>query len=171
MTGRDYTHFSMDAEAEATVLHVEGDVDLSSASMLATAIADGYRPNRRLIVDMRRVHFLDGAGIRVLESAAREHPGRFVVAGPSPAIHRLFAILNLLDAVPVVASLDVARETRGLNRRPLSAVLRALIPSTAVLVAAEGVALAGLLISLLAILRLSSGDQRTQTSPKISKLA
>jgi anti-sigma B factor antagonist len=90
------------------VLHVEGDVDLATAPLLKKAIAHLYRTNRRVVVDLSRVDYLDGSGIRGLEYYARTETSRFVVVGSKPEIHRLFNILQLTDVLPVVVSLNAA---------------------------------------------------------------
>jgi anti-anti-sigma factor len=78
--------------------------------MLSNAIASAYRTNRRVIVDLSRIEYLDDAGIRVLETCAWTHESRFVVVGSRPEVHRLFEILELTSVLPVVASLDAARD-------------------------------------------------------------
>jgi anti-anti-sigma factor len=95
---------------EAAVLHTEGEVDLATALELDHAITAALAHNERIIVDLSRLDYLDGSGIRVLENAARTKHGRFIVVGSKPTIHRLFDILKLTDVLPVVGSLDEARQ-------------------------------------------------------------
>jgi anti-anti-sigma regulatory factor len=78
----------------------------------ANEIAEAYRTNRRVIVDLSRVEYFDASGIHVLETCAWTHESCFVVVGSKPKVHRLFGILEILEltnVLPVVASLDAAR--------------------------------------------------------------
>jgi anti-sigma B factor antagonist len=95
---------------DAVVLHTEGEVDLTTATALADAIAEASRQNGNggVIVDLSRLDYLDGSGIRVLEYAAEMHRGRFVVVGSKPAVHALFDILELTEVLPVVPSVEAA---------------------------------------------------------------
>jgi anti-sigma B factor antagonist len=99
-----------EASAEELVLHAEGEVDISTAPILSDAITEAYRAASRVIVDLSGLRYLDGSGIRVLEAAARRHPARFVIAGLHREIRRLFEVLGVGEAVPVVASVGAARD-------------------------------------------------------------
>ena len=105
--------FSTERVHEAIILRVEGEVDLSAANSFADAIESAYRENRCVIVDVSCLDYLDGSGIRVLMRFAEEARGRFVVVGSKPSVHRLFVILKLLDALPVVSSVGAAQEYLG----------------------------------------------------------
>lgn len=105
--------FSSESVHEATLLRVEGEVDLSTAGSFTDAIESAYRENACVIVDLSRLNYLDGSGIRVLMRFADEARGRFVVIGSTPTVHRVFVILKLLDVLPVVSSLGAAREYLG----------------------------------------------------------
>lgn len=107
---RAFVRFSTDTAPEAVALHVEGELDLSTAQSLANAIEGAYRKQRCVIVDLSRLAYLDGSGIRVLMRFAEENRGRFVVIGSTPTIRRLFEILRLVDILPVVHSVDDARQ-------------------------------------------------------------
>lgn len=99
--------------AEATVLHAEGEVDLSTASELKAAIRSAFVQNAQnghVIVDLSCLDYLDISGIHVLERFAVANGDRFVVVGSKPTIHRLFDVLELTDVLPVVPSMEAARE-------------------------------------------------------------
>jgi anti-sigma B factor antagonist len=102
-----------EAAAGTIVLHAEGEVDIMTAPMLGDAIEASYRVGPRVIVDLGRLRYLDGSGVRVLENAAQAHRTRFVVVGSSREIQRVFEVLGLIAALPVVPSLDAAREYFG----------------------------------------------------------
>jgi anti-sigma B factor antagonist len=73
--------------AGATLVTVEGELDLDGAPQLCAAIEDGRRPARPepVFVDLTRVVFCDSTGLRALMDAAREvavSGGRFVAIVP-----------------------------------------------------------------------------------------
>ncbi len=88
---------------------------MTTAPMLGDAIGAAYRAGPRVIVDLGGLRHLDGSGIHALEDASRAHPTRFVVVGSKPDMRRLFDILGLINALPVVPSLDAAREYFGVQ--------------------------------------------------------
>jgi anti-sigma B factor antagonist len=107
--GPAFLHCRTEAVPEGCVLCAEGEVDVATAPLFANAVAAAFRESRRVIVDLSRLGYLDGAGVHVLEDAARAHGGRFAVVGSRPEIHRLFDILGLTNVLPVVATVDAAR--------------------------------------------------------------
>lgn len=107
--GRQFLHCWTEPMPEGSVLYAEGEVDVATAPLFANAIAAAFRESRRVIVDLSRLRYLDGAGVHVLENAAQAHGSRFVVVGSRPEIHRLFDILGLTNVLPVVATVDAAR--------------------------------------------------------------
>jgi anti-anti-sigma factor len=94
---------------EGTVLHVEGEVDLSTASEWEKALTWTLTQHRRIIVDLSDLDYLDGTGLEVLEKTAEAQRGRLVVAGCKPTLHRVFDILRLGDVLPLVATVEAAR--------------------------------------------------------------
>jgi anti-anti-sigma factor len=96
--------------SEAIVLHAEGEVDLTTASDLADAIANVSIQNGHIIVDFSHLDYLDGSGIRVLEHAAQTYHGRVIVVGSKPTTHKLFDILELTNVLPVVTTVEAAQE-------------------------------------------------------------
>ncbi|MBV9357918.1 MAG: STAS domain-containing protein [Chloroflexi bacterium] len=89
-------------EAGVAVVEVVGRLDLLSAaevrSCLATAVADGQR---RLVVDLGRVEFIDSSGLGALVSglkSARQAGGDLRIARPAEQA-RLVLQLTTLDRV------------------------------------------------------------------------
>ena len=102
-------HCWMETGAEAVVVHVEGDVDLATAPILANAIAAGFLWAPKVIVDFAGVTYIDGSGLGVLRRAAEHNAARLAVAAPSPRVRMLFDLVGLTGAVPLAASVDGAR--------------------------------------------------------------
>ena len=76
------------------VLHVAGELDLSTTPALANAletVSDGV-----ICVDMSEVPFMDSTGAHTLAKAARElNDGCIIVHDASPAVAKVFQILGL----------------------------------------------------------------------------
>jgi anti-sigma B factor antagonist len=109
-SGKTLLHCWIEPISEASVVHVEGEVDLSTAPWLADTIASAFEQGRSVIVDLSAVSYLDGSGISVLKHAAEAHASQLAVAGSKPQIRRLLEIVHVTDVIPLVASLDAGRE-------------------------------------------------------------
>lgn len=91
--------------SEATVVHVEGEVDIATAPRFADAVATAFLWCPRVIVDLADVTYIDGSGLGILKRAGEANPARLAVAGLRPHVRRLFDVLELTTVVPVVGSL------------------------------------------------------------------
>jgi anti-sigma B factor antagonist len=95
-----------------TVLHVHGEVDLTTVPRLRGVVSELLRdgsPN--LIVDLDDVGLLDSAGLGVLLGAvrrARAAQGDVRFVSTRPLVQRLFAITGLYEIHPLAASVDDA---------------------------------------------------------------
>jgi anti-anti-sigma factor len=108
--GSAFLRFTTTILSDVAVLHVAGEVDLSNAVLLAGAITGAFAVHRRIMVDLQGLAYIDVGGIRILERASQENPGRFVVVGPNSMLRRLFEFLELDGSLPVMASAEAARE-------------------------------------------------------------
>lgn len=64
------------------------------------------RPERKIVLDLQRVHTIDAAGLGLLVELhgwARERSRSFVVANPSPRVHKLITLTNLKSVLPMAA--------------------------------------------------------------------
>ena len=83
---------------------VAGELDIATAPQLDAALADA-EPDRLVVVDLRRLSFLDCGGIRVILAAhrrARRAGGRLVVVRGPVDVERLIELVGLdveLDCV------------------------------------------------------------------------
>ena len=87
---------------KAIVVHVEGEVDLATAPDLADVIAAAFRHRPWVIVDLARVSYMDGSGIRVLRRAAEANVAHLAVTGSSPSLRRLFDMVHLPDVISLL---------------------------------------------------------------------
>lgn len=112
-----YLRMSAETVAEATVLHVEGQIDIATAPALSGGLEEAHRTNGHLIVDFSLVDYLDCAGARILERSADLNRGQFAVVGSKPNVHRVFDLLELTNVLPVMVSIEVALDYL---RRPVT---------------------------------------------------
>jgi anti-anti-sigma factor len=85
-------------EEGALVVAPRGDLDLASAPSIQAALQSLEPDDRALVLDLRKVDFLDTSGIRIVVEARRlaDTGGyRFAVVRGSPRIHRIFEIAGL----------------------------------------------------------------------------
>lgn len=81
------------------MLDVEGEIDLSTAPALRTAIDElAHRGTRRLVVNLERVAFMDSSGLSALVSSMkrmREAGGELAVAAPEQSVLKVFSVTGL----------------------------------------------------------------------------
>jgi anti-sigma B factor antagonist len=90
-------------EGKPPVLQVDGEIDISTADQLRTALEKALSADPTLVVDMGGVTFFDAAGVRVLLQVAAARNG----AGPltllnAPRVKRVLDIVGLSDLSCIV---------------------------------------------------------------------
>jgi anti-anti-sigma factor len=98
----------------ATEIEVDGELDLSVADQLQTAIEEAG--SGATLIDLSRCTFIDSTGIAVILSAHRqrqEDGGRIVVHSPSPLVLRIFTVTGLTGNGLVFADRDEAGAALG----------------------------------------------------------
>ena len=95
-----------------TVLHVHGEVDLTTVPRLRGQLADLLRDQGpHLIVDLDDVGHLDSAGLGILLGAvrrARSADGDVRFVSTRPPVQRLFAVTGLDVIHPLADSVEAA---------------------------------------------------------------
>jgi anti-sigma B factor antagonist len=89
---------SADGGGIATVA-IAGDLDLSTAPELERSLSGVQHDGRPVLLDLRRVSFMDSSGLRVILAAdarARSTGSRLVLVEGPPSVQRVFE-LTLLD--------------------------------------------------------------------------
>jgi anti-anti-sigma factor len=98
---------------EVLVAHLEGEIDMSNADEIGTALSDQVpREARALVLDLREVGYVDSAGVRLIFNLRKrlDHRGkqlRLVVA-PGAAIAEALRIAGVPQAIGAVESVDAA---------------------------------------------------------------
>ncbi|HEX6153854.1 MAG TPA: STAS domain-containing protein [Solirubrobacterales bacterium] len=78
-------------------LSVEGELDLSNAKTLEDALTEAFASDKRILVDLGRLQFLDSTGIALLVAAlGRSDAERLsFVPSESSAVRRLLSLTGL----------------------------------------------------------------------------
>jgi anti-sigma B factor antagonist len=103
------------------LLVVVGSVDIATAPELERALARTLsEPAERLVIDLRRVDFMDASGVSLLlrqERRARAAGAALIVVKGPPAVQRLFQLTGLGERLLVVDEPPASSEAETL--RPL----------------------------------------------------
>jgi anti-sigma B factor antagonist len=76
-------------------VHVDGELDLATAPLLATALDAVGDEVDSVVLDITGLTFCDGAGLRVLELTRRRLGVRFQLRGASPLMLRIADIVGM----------------------------------------------------------------------------
>lgn len=98
---RDLARLDFEYRDEVTVAAVSGEVDVSNAGEIADAFADLSGLSQGLVVDLRRLEYLDSSGIALLHELAlrmRERWQRLIVVSPPGTPPRRVLELTSLDS-------------------------------------------------------------------------
>lgn len=90
-------------EGDPRTLRIDGEIDLSTADQLRTALEEALSTDPTIVVDMGGVTFFDAAGLRALLQVAASRNG----AGPLPLVNaarvaRVLALVGLSDLPSIV---------------------------------------------------------------------
>jgi anti-anti-sigma factor len=94
------------AEGEAdgeVILRPTGELDIATAPRLEQALAAGREPGQRVVLDLAELEFMDSTGLRVIVravEAARDGGWQLRLRPGPPAVHRVFEIAGVRDALP-----------------------------------------------------------------------
>jgi anti-sigma B factor antagonist len=99
--------------ANATVVHVHGEVDMASAPHLRDVFIGvlAAEPSAHLIVDLGGVEFIDSTGIGVIVAAHQRvtaNGGWFTAVVPTAKVRKVLQITGLLRVWRVTGSLEDA---------------------------------------------------------------
>ncbi|HTY96148.1 MAG TPA: STAS domain-containing protein [Solirubrobacteraceae bacterium] len=87
---------------ELTVVSVAGELDVSTARVLESAVEEACAPQpAELLFDLSELRFMDSAGIAVLLGATRRVP-TVRLREPSPAVRRVLEMTGLTTVLPFV---------------------------------------------------------------------
>jgi len=85
------------------VLSLSGELDLSNAETVETALREAREPGAPLIVDMRELEFIDSTGIALIVGViGGEGSGVRFVPSESPSVTRVMELTGLAGRLPLV---------------------------------------------------------------------
>lgn len=87
-------------EGDQLVVAPQGELDLSNADKLRDALDQAEATAKAVVLDLGGLAFMDAAGLRVVVDAGRRLGERLSVRPGPPAVHRLFLLTELEDALP-----------------------------------------------------------------------
>jgi anti-anti-sigma factor len=98
---------------EVLLAHIEGEIDMSNAEELGTALSAQVPPDARaLVLDLREVGYVDSAGVRLIFTLRKrlDHRGkqlRLVVA-PGATIFEALRVAGVPQAIGALETVDAA---------------------------------------------------------------
>jgi len=84
------------------VVRVQGEVDTVTAPRMGEVVDRQLAAERRVVLDLSAVDFMDLHGLAVLMRAARRDRARFVVAHPAQCVVRLLELIHADGEVPIL---------------------------------------------------------------------
>ena len=81
-----------------------GDLDLATRDKLIAALAEAFESDaQRIVLDLRRLAFIDSSGVHTIVQAARtaqERHKQLVLRRGSPVIQRIFEVAGIVGRLP-----------------------------------------------------------------------
>jgi anti-anti-sigma factor len=98
---------------EVLVAHIEGEIDMSNADELGTALSGQVPPDARaLVVDLRDVGYVDSAGVRLIFNLRNrlDHRGKQLrlVIEPGASIAEALRVAGVPQAIGALETVDAA---------------------------------------------------------------
>jgi anti-anti-sigma factor len=98
---------------EILVAHIEGEIDMSNADELGTALSSQVPPDTRaLVLDLREVGYVDSAGVRLIFTLRKrlDHRGKQLrlVLEPQATIAEALRVAGVPQAIGALETVDAA---------------------------------------------------------------
>ena len=93
---------SLDDHGRVVVVRVQGEVDTATAPRMGEVVDAQLARNRRVVLDLSNVDFMDLHGLAVLMRAARRARSSFFIARPAPCVTRLLELIHADGEVPIL---------------------------------------------------------------------
>lgn len=103
---RAQLHLSVAPGEVETVVSVSGELDMSTAEQLSSAVTDQLRTNpTRIVLDLSELSFCDSLGLGtlvVLSRTARNQQTYLVLRNPSPFFRRMLDVTGVREGLNIV---------------------------------------------------------------------
>ena len=89
------------------VVRVQGEVDAATAPRVGEAVTRLLTRQRRVVLDLEKVDFMDLHGLGVIMRAtrqARADGGNFAIARPAACVRRLVELVHAEGEIPMLPS-------------------------------------------------------------------
>jgi len=93
---------SLEDHGRVVVVRVQGEVDAATAPRMAEVLDVQLAAERRVVLDLSSVEFMDLHGLAVLMRASRRERAHFSVARPAPCVVRLLELIHADGEVPIL---------------------------------------------------------------------
>lgn len=96
---------------DVTVLTLAGEIDLDTSAHVRRALEDVDAPGARVVIDLRRVTFMDSSGINVFIAGHRaltEAGGWLRLAVPAESVARTLEIVGIGTLIDICPTLGEA---------------------------------------------------------------
>ncbi|MER5252754.1 MULTISPECIES: STAS domain-containing protein [unclassified Streptomyces] len=96
---------------DVTVLTLAGEIDLDTSTHVQQALEAVDVPGARVVVDLRRVTFIDSSGINIFIAGHRaltEAGGWLRLAGPAESVTRTLEIVGIGTLIDICPTLGEA---------------------------------------------------------------
>jgi len=110
-TDRDLPRSEVERPAESvSIVTLRGELDLGTIPSLEDQPMDELRSNRGVVIDRRRLHFIDSSGIGLLIKPQRSDGGGalLTVVPEGSQVARVFALADIGKALPIFLQRDQA---------------------------------------------------------------
>lgn len=105
---------SVGDEDGATVLRVEGEIDLATADRFASGLRSATQSDGLVVVDLTAVPFMDSSGLKALLAGSSESSGRLALAlSPESPIASLLEMAGVSDRFSIHPSPAAAIDARA----------------------------------------------------------
>jgi anti-sigma B factor antagonist len=104
---------------EARLIEVEGDLDVSNATLFVDMmLAAATRTGARIVLDLERAEFIDSTVLNAIFASAsrlRASGGKLVIVCTKDHLYRVLEAAGVDAACPIVASRESALKSLGLS--------------------------------------------------------
>jgi anti-sigma B factor antagonist len=105
---QDHLRIAVSQEDDRIVLSLDGELDMASASLLQRAVEDVELTAKPLLVlDLRRLEFIDSTGLRVILSTRKrcqERDQELAVTQGSQQVERLLSVTGMAEHLRTVSA-------------------------------------------------------------------
>jgi anti-sigma B factor antagonist len=109
--GAQVFEYGTEETPEAIILRPYGEMDFATVSVFRDALTAATVGGRSIVMDMSGIESIDGSGVHALidhASACKQHGDLLILVAPRGGVQKIFEMTHLDDAIPVLASVEVA---------------------------------------------------------------